>query len=165
VNLSKSKLMSGRQCPRRLWLELHRPDLLQYDEGTEQAFAFGHRLNEAARSLEPGGTLIPYAEDPAQALAETAAALQQPGDCTLFEPAFAHEGIFVRADILRCEGKQHRLTEVKASTDLRDHYAYDCAVQAYVIEGGGRRLERIELAHVNNEFVYAGAATTAACFR
>jgi hypothetical protein len=25
--LSKSKLMSGRQCAKRLWLEIHRPEL------------------------------------------------------------------------------------------------------------------------------------------
>lgn len=29
--LSKSKLMAFRQCPKRLWLDVHRPDLLPAD--------------------------------------------------------------------------------------------------------------------------------------
>ncbi|MCX7960970.1 MAG: DUF2779 domain-containing protein [Burkholderiales bacterium] len=156
MNLSKSKLVSGRQCPRRLWLEVHRPDLLEADSGTEQLFAFGHRLNEVARSLEPDGTLIGHGDDPGRALVETRAALAQPGDRTLFEPAFVHEGILVRADILRRRKGRHALVELKASTEPKPHHAFDCAVQAYVIEGSGLQLGEIALAHVNSEFVYPG---------
>jgi hypothetical protein len=29
--LSKSKLLAFRQCPKRLWLQTHRPDLADYD--------------------------------------------------------------------------------------------------------------------------------------
>lgn len=156
MNLSKSKLMSGRQCPRRLWLEVHRPDLLEYDAAVEQVFAFGHRLNEVARALEPGGILIGHADDPGRALAQTHAALENPGDCTLFEPAFVHDGILVRADILRRRKASHALVEVKASTEAKDHHVFDCAIQAWVIEGSGTALGDVALAHVNRDFVYPG---------
>ena len=33
--LSKSKLLSFRQCPKRLWLEIHQPDLCQNSAATE----------------------------------------------------------------------------------------------------------------------------------
>ncbi len=32
VRLSKSKYMAGRQCEKRLWLEIHRPDLIEWDD-------------------------------------------------------------------------------------------------------------------------------------
>lgn len=109
MNLSKTRLMAGRQCRRRLRLEVHRPDLLEHDAAVEQVFAFGHRVNEVARALEAGGTLIGHGDDPGRALAETRAALSERGDRTLFEPAFVHEGIFVRADVLRRQRNRHAL--------------------------------------------------------
>lgn len=39
--LSKSKLIAYRQCPKRLWLELHRPELRD-DSGSETAFQIGN---------------------------------------------------------------------------------------------------------------------------
>ena len=56
--LSKSKLLSSLQCPKRLWLEIHRPDLTEVSPATEQSFAVGHRVGEVARQLVTGGVLI-----------------------------------------------------------------------------------------------------------
>lgn len=67
-----------------------------------------------------------------------------------------HEGILVRADVLGRRKGRHALVELKASTEPKPHHAFDCAVQAYVIEGSGLRLGEIALAHVNSEFVYPG---------
>ncbi len=39
--LSKSKLMSFRQCPKKLWLEKHRPDLAEEDPGQQAIFDMG----------------------------------------------------------------------------------------------------------------------------
>ena len=36
-NLSKSKIIAYRQCPKRLWLEIHKPELRD-DSGSEMAF-------------------------------------------------------------------------------------------------------------------------------
>ena len=33
--LSKSKIMAYRQCPKRLWLEIHQPELLKNSDATE----------------------------------------------------------------------------------------------------------------------------------
>jgi hypothetical protein len=155
-NLSKSRIMSGRQCARRLWLEVHRPEVAEVGEATERAFAFGHALNDTVRALEPGGVLIGHPEEPAKALEDTRAALARPEVRVLFESAFNHDRIFVRGDVVRRAKKALHLTEVKASTEVKDHYAFDCAVQGYVIQGTGHALDAIALAHVNNQFVYQG---------
>ena len=41
VRLSKSKLMAAFQCDRRLWLELHHPELAEVSAATRAAFATG----------------------------------------------------------------------------------------------------------------------------
>ena len=51
AGLSKSRLMSWRQCPKRLWLEKHRPELAQFSAATEAAFATGHEIGDIARQL------------------------------------------------------------------------------------------------------------------
>ena len=49
-----------------------------------------------------------------------------------------------------------RLIEVKASTKVKPVNHIDCAVQAWVLDGAGLRPDRIELAHIDNRFVYPG---------
>jgi len=48
--LSKSKIISFRQCPKRLWLELHRPELRD-DSGSEIVFAIGNQVGDVARQI------------------------------------------------------------------------------------------------------------------
>ena len=48
---SKSKLMALRQCPKRLWLEVHRPELREDSSATEAIFQTGHRVGELAQRL------------------------------------------------------------------------------------------------------------------
>jgi hypothetical protein len=48
------------------------------------------------------------------------------------------------------------MIEVKASTKVRSSQVTDAAIQAWVARGAGLEVERVELAHVNNQFVYRG---------
>ena len=49
-NLSKSKIIAFRQCPKRLWLELHRPDLRD-DSASQMVFAIGNKVGDVARRI------------------------------------------------------------------------------------------------------------------
>jgi hypothetical protein len=51
--LSKSKILAGAQCQKRLWLEVHQPELREEDAAAEQKFAVGHQVGDVARSLYP----------------------------------------------------------------------------------------------------------------
>lgn len=42
--LSKSKLLAFRQCPKRLWLEIHHPELRTDSAATQVNFAVGHQV-------------------------------------------------------------------------------------------------------------------------
>ena len=73
--LSKSKLLAFRQCPKRLWLEVHQPELRADSGPTLASFATGHQVGDIARQLydpQAQGTLIdPLAEGFDAAFART----------------------------------------------------------------------------------------------
>ncbi|MEZ5562217.1 MAG: DUF2779 domain-containing protein [Gammaproteobacteria bacterium] len=157
TGLSKSRLMSFLQCPKRLWLEKHQPELAQISATTEAAFATGHEIGAIARQLydpEGTGTLISGADGMAAALRDTAAALATPAATPLFEATFEREGLLIRADVL--DRQAGRLIEVKSSTACKDEHVTDCAIQAWVLETSAVPPKSVALAHVNNQFVYQG---------
>jgi uncharacterized protein DUF2779 len=154
--LSKSKLLSALQCPKRLYLEIHQPDLAEVDAALQARFDIGHAVGATARSLYPGGRLIEHQDDLATALRETEAALVGSDDVVLFEPALQHGGILIRVDILIRRNGRLRFLEVKSSTQVYDHHLQDAAIQAWVIEGAGYPVDRASILHIDNSFVYGG---------
>ena len=122
IRLSKSKLLAFRQCERRLWLELHHPELRQDDSASTAAFAVGHALGELARGLyDPArtGVLIdPQTEGFEAALARSQALLATPQP--IFEAGFVGAGALAFADVLlpvEREGQRRwRMVEIKSST-------------------------------------------------
>jgi hypothetical protein len=155
--LSKSKVLSGWQCHRKLWLEVHDPDKAQVDESMERVFEIGHQVGELAQRMFPGGVLIGHDQDLGSALEETKQRMSEPGPVTLFEATFRHQGVLVRVDVLeRDEHDRIRLIEVKAGTRVKPVNYIDCSVQAWVLTGLGIPPDWVELAHINNGFVYPG---------
>jgi hypothetical protein len=157
--LSKSRLTAWLQCPRRLWLEVFRPDLRLDDPAVQRRFAVGHRVGEIARDLEPGGLLIGAVDDLAAALDTTARALDLTPGVPLFEPAFQHDGLLVRVDLLLPEdecGHRHHLVEVKSTASVKDYHLPDAAIQAWVAGQAGLDLSRVSIAHLDTGFVYPG---------
>lgn len=159
--LSKSRFQSGRQCHKRLWLEVHRRDLLEWNPASQAKFAEGNRFGELARTLLGVGELVEadhfHFE---QARAETNTLLVQPLDAVslLFEAAFEHEGVRIRADaLLKRPFAWYRLIEVKSGTQVKPEHLWDCAIQAWVIRRGSESdsLDEIILTHADKTFVYA----------
>ena len=160
--LSKSKFLSGLQCHKRLYLEVHHPSLAtKPDAGTQAMFDMGTEVGELARSRFAGGTLVTagYRQSEA-ALAQTAALIQDITVPAIFEAAFLHGGVLVRADILEripaVEGQSSgwRLIEVKSSTKVKDVHLEDLAVQSEVILGTGLTLVSVCLMHINTGYEY-----------
>ncbi len=155
--LSKSKLISGWQCAKRLWLEKNGSEKQVHSAATEIAFAVGHQVGDAAQSLFPDGILIEHDQQLCEALHETQEILKNPGPVTIFEATFQVDGVLIRADILvRGENGAIRLIEVKASTKVKEYHLLDCAIQLWVLEQLGLDVRQLELAHINNQFLYEG---------
>ena len=135
--LSKSKMLSGFQCPKRLYLEIHQPNLADDSKSTERIFTAGNLVGEIARQAHPEGKLIGHVTDLKAALAETAEELGGKGSTTLFEPAFHHGGALVRADVFSRKGAKHHLVEVKSTASVKNYHLNDAAIQSWVIAGRG----------------------------
>ena len=157
VGLSKSRVMEYLQCPKLLWVRVHKRELVQYDAATLRIFAMGHRAGEAARALHPEGVLIGGADDPGgsvrpdlrAALAQTRALLDSgDGDLTLFEATFEHDGVLVRTDLFFREDGAWRFTEVKGATSVKDHYVKDAAIQAWAVRESMNAAGDQDLDHV-----------------
>jgi hypothetical protein len=58
--------------------------------------------------------------------------------------------------LIRNEADQVRLIEVKASTSVKEYHLNDCAIQLWVLKQLGLNVVRVDLAHINNQFVYPG---------
>lgn len=159
--LSKSRLLDYLQCPKRLWLQVHRPEARTESAALQLAFANGHAVGEAARALVPGGVLIdPPGHDMAEALRVTRELLAQRIERPLFEATFERDGVLVRADILVPGPDGWTLAEVKSSGAVKDYHPSDVAIQRWVIgegrEGAGLRIARSELWHVDTCWTYPG---------
>ncbi len=154
--LSKSRILSVRQCRRRLWLEANRPELRIVSADTRRRFDQGHQLNAVAHRLYPDGTLIDEHLTLPDALKSTAAHLARSPRRPLFEATFSKHRVLVRADIFRAGETGFELTEVKSSTRVKPYHLLDCAVQNWVISEAGYPIERTILAHIDTRFTYRG---------
>jgi len=160
VFLSKSRLMSARQCHKRLYLEVHRKDLAEYSPATESAFRKGHEIGDIARHIygTSDATFIPFDGGLQHALAKTRRLLNGDRRAPIFEATLQYQGVLVRLDVLLPDGDGWRIVEVKASTSVKAEHYFDCAIQAWVFTRSGYRMRDIFLAHVDNDFVYDGDA-------
>lgn len=153
--LSKSKLLSSLQCAKRLWLEVHRPEAVETSSAAEQRFSAGHEVGGIARRLEGSGVLIESQQDLLAALSETSTQIDA-GAKVLFEPAFRHGGVLVRADILRRRRAGYDVREVKSSTSVKDYHLQDAAIQTWVLQGAGVKVNAVVVQHLDKNYVYPG---------
>jgi len=154
--LSKSRYTRGICCHKSLWLLTHRPELRsEPDAATQARFNTGHAVGELAWRLFPGGTLIPFegvSFDEQIRLTREAMKSSK----VIYEAAFLHDGVFVKADILRKGRNGWELYEVKSANDFKDIYRHDIDVQYYVLDGAGLSVGKACLVHLNREYVRKG---------
>ncbi|GGD81153.1 hypothetical protein [Croceicoccus mobilis] len=154
VGLSKSRIAAFEQCPRRLWLQVHRRDLAEWNEGSEALFAIGNEVGDAACALHPDGVMIEAEPDLAAALETTARLIAEDHPGPLFEATFMHRGVLVRVDVMeRLPVGGWHVAEVKSSTTPKDYHVGDLATQIWVLQGCGIDVRSAAIRHVNNRFV------------
>jgi len=154
--LSKSKFIAGLQCPKRLWLKTHDPEVIeQKDLSTDLNIMSGNEIGEMARIQFPG-EFIDYEDGLSSALEQTQRLVSDISVKTIHEATFKFDNVLVRVDLLERVGNKWNLTEVKGSTSVKPHHIPDAAIQAWVLTGAGLELNEVRLMHVNNQFIYQG---------
>src|SRR5262245_1318001 len=151
IGLSKSRVMAGLQCHKRLWWTAHEPEApeLLPDDLTQALFDDGARVGAAARTYVPGGVLIDL---PYRAYAERLAATQEAmarGARVIYEAAFRADSVFVSVDILERTPAGLGIVEVKSTTRVKEQHLPDVALQAHVLGCTGLDVARLEIMHLN----------------
>lgn len=164
AGLSKSRIVAHLQCPKRLWLQINRPDLQIVDTSQQARMDAGNVVGDLAQQQYPDGILIDGA-DLGQALKDTAVQLSGSKRLPIFEATFQQGGVLVRNDLLLPEKAGYHLAEVKSSTQVKDYHLNDVAIQAYVTEQAGVPLKKISVVHIDNSFVYPGGQDYTGLFK
>ena len=154
--LSKSRLISAWQCPKKLHLEKHHADLAVITPQMESMFAGGHQVGDVAKALYGTAEPVEVAFNFKTMVAETQQLIEGGANFPIFEATFRYENVLVRVDVMIPDGDGWRVIEVKASTSVKDYHVLDCAIQDWVLRNSGIDVTSISLAHINNQFVHAG---------
>jgi hypothetical protein len=176
--LSKSDLQSLRQCRRKLWLEHRRPELVPADEPTTYRRAVDGRIvgEKAREALGPNVVWPPGSTDQDAAAARAAAMLAASPGKPAVEFPMLRDGLYARADALVPEGSTYVLQETKSSTfplkadkvtpkAPEDHHVEDVAIQAWVMQGSGPPMGRLELNLLDSQWRYPGGGDYRGLFR
>ncbi len=156
--------MAFRQCPKRLWLEVHRPQLRADSQAAQASFAMGHEVGEIARRIYDTGqdgvfldmqvlTLDGLMGRTRELLAERR---------RIFEAGFtvctAAQGARAIADVLEpaADGRSWHMVEVKSSSSIKPYYLDDAAIQYHIATEAGVQIASLHVAHVDTSWVYPG---------
>jgi len=161
--LSKSKLIAYRQCPRRLWLEVNRPELRQDSATTLASFQVGYQVGDVARRIydpEQRGSVIDIKSEGFGAALRRSERLLQERRGPVFEAGFRADGVLALADVLLPEEREGRsgwrMIEVKSSTSVKDYHRDDAAIQAFAAKAAGVELTAVAVACIDSTWVYPG---------
>ena len=157
MRISKSKYCAGVQCPKRLYLQVHSPELAeQPDAAAEAIIEQGHEVGMLARQLFPGGVEV-CERSLDQAIRATRELVADPEIPAIFEAVFEHSGVLVKVDVFhRRRDGRWRLIEVKSTSDVKDHHYEDVAIQYRVVSRSGLDVASACLAHVNRGYIFDG---------
>ncbi len=161
--LSKSKIIAFRQCPKRLWLEIHKPELREETASTKASYRVGHQAGDIAKRIyDPAGKGVEVnaqRDGFREAFTQSTKLLsehQQP----IFEAGLKIEGAVAFADVmlpdLTGDHPGWKMIEVKFSTSVKDYYREDIAVQSYIAQAAGVNLKSVSLACIDSSWVYPG---------
>src|SRR5438552_11802243 len=159
MRISKSKFVAGIQCLKRLYFQVHQPELASGSTAaTEAVMEQGHQVGLVAQKAFLGGVLVAadheHLDDAVRITRELVGNAEVPA---IFEATFEYGGVLVRTDVLeRRSWTGYRLIEVKSATCLKPHYAYDIGIQKHVLSGAGVNLEGTRPMYLNRDNQFDG---------
>jgi hypothetical protein len=154
LTISKSRFVSGCQCPKKLFFDMYRKDLKPAIDDAQQAlFDAGHEIGHLAQTRFPGGVDVSPENyyDFSASIAQTISLINQ-GAKTIYEAAFSTDGILAALDILHHEGNERWAIEVKSSKEVKDYHITDASLQYWVMNKSGFAPDKFFLMHIDNTY-------------
>ena len=152
MHLTKTAILAGLQCDKRLFLMLNRPELAKTSKSP--LAQTGIEVGEQARKVFADGVLVERFRQDTDPFAQTRKLMNDEHVSAIFEAGVRHQGTEVFVDILERAGRSWNLIEVKSSSSIKDSYIDDVTVQYLVLSSAGISIDRVELMILNKDFVY-----------
>ena len=171
TGISKSRYTAYCQCPKILWLKVHKPEMPpEVDAALQARFDIGNEVGDLAmdlfgdykeaHALKPDGSLD-YA-----AMTEQTRQWMVDGVENICEASFIHDGNYCAVDILRRNGDGWDMFEVKSTSSSVGEevtnsenfrkYAVDIAYQRWLLEHCGVKVTGTYLVTLNRDYVRQG---------
>ncbi len=155
MELRKSKYCKGVQCPKILWMDVHMSEKAKY--GDESAMKIGTKVGELARNYFGEYELVEFNLDKAIMVSDTKKLLETgSGNRTIAEASFYYDGLFCSVDLLRIQGQECSVVEVKSSTEVKNIYIDDVAFQYYVLTKCGVKIKDVAIMHIDSSYCRHG---------
>ncbi len=151
--LSKSKIAAFEQCPKRLWLQKHKPNSAEIDDTAKERFATGNEVGTIACDLCSDGVMVEADPDLKAALNKTKQLFADGHHGSIFEATFEYDGVIVRADIMEPnQDGSWNVAEVKSSSREKYYHLGDMATQIWVMRNLGLNINSASIRHINSKF-------------
>ena len=153
--LTKSKYMSGLQCPQYLWMLFNAKNQIpEPDAATQFSFDQGNEVGNIAKQWFPDGIDLSEA-DFMPNIKKTKQLIKKKK--IIFEAGIKAGNLYSRADILIPVGVgKWDIIEVKSSTSVKEEHYHDLSFQKFCYEKAGITIRKCFLMHINNEFIKHG---------
>jgi predicted RecB family nuclease len=160
MRLSKSKFVAGCQCLKRLYWQVHEPELAAEPDAADNAIMEqGREVGLLARQMFPSGVEARSDRGLDEAIRVTRELVANPEISAIYEGVFEDAGVLVRVDVLhRRRDRRWRLIEVKSSTSKKEEHLDDVAIQYRVLSRSGLDVGSCCLAHVDRNYVFSGGS-------
>lgn len=152
--LTKSKYCRSIQCPKMLWMDVHKKEEAE-PIGNEAVLETGIEVGILARDYFGEHVLVDFDVDK-QKMVEVTRQYMADGNTLIAEASFLYGNHFCSVDILRVTSDGVDIIEVKSSTEVHDIYIDDMAYQYYVVSHSGLQVNRVYNMHINNQYVRYG---------
>ena len=131
-SITKTLYCTGVQCPKMLWLKIHKPELFDDSVMNQMILEAGNEIGDFAMGLfgdfveVPRDTTLPSKKAINRKMIEITNELIAKNTPVICEASFDYDGCFCSVDILKNKGNREvELYEVKSSTDgIKKHEIY-----------------------------------------
>jgi hypothetical protein len=154
MSLSKTKYCDGMQCRKLLWLLENKPE----EKGkidNENVLDNGILVHDIARHLFDDHILIDYNNNLSEMINETDEVLKEE-NVVVCEASFNYNNNFCSVDILKKNGNDVEIYEVKGSTKMKDNFKVDLSYQVYILEKLGYNVKKASIVTINGDYVKNG---------
>ena len=153
-SLTKTLILSGIQCEKKLWFDLSKNDKIESKD--KAIFRLGYRLNDVVRKHYGKGLDLSDEKEHQVVIDRTKDAIQSDNINVIYEAGFLFKKTFIRADVLIRKDNQWTMLEAKASTSVKDINISDLAIQSFIVKKSGLDVICNKIIHINKEFIYKG---------